>query len=335
MIARKPDEVKIRRFLEDLAQQSWLQRTERVLWPRFVFHYTDLRNAVRILTDGYVYSRSEAENRGRLIVSSGSSQVLSGTSEFVKQSVRFYFRPKTPTQFWAEGIRSSRVLGASRFTDAHCPVPIFFLFDSAEILTRADCRFSDGNLASPDHRIFSTAEELAQLPWQKIYHNGWYDRTRQDETDIAFRRCAEAIVPNRVELSALRYICCRSEAEKDTLLHLLPSTVRRQYRGRITATSRIDLFERKHTFVESVRLTSDAAFFDFWPDTLSSGPFDCVVRVSSGERILTKYSFALRLDSFSYRYGFRPSLSSYDIRLTLDGHIAYANDYTEIANIPF
>jgi len=337
MTARKTDADKIRQFLGDLAQQSWLQRTERTLWPRFVFHYTDLQNAVRILMDGYVYSRSEAESLRRLIVSSGSSQVLSGTSEFVKQSVRFYFRPKTPTQFWAEGIRSSSILGSSRFPDAHCPVPIFFLFDSAEILTRYDCRFSDGNLASPEHRIFSTADELAQLPWNKIYHNGWYDRTRQDETDIAFRRCAEAIVPNRVDLDALRYICCRSEAEKETLLHLLPSATRRQYRGRITATNRIDLFERKHTFVESARLDSHGVYLEFSPDTVSPGPFLCIVTVTIGERVYTVESPALDLKASNYHYGgnFRTSLDSYDIRLTLDGHIAYANRYENVTDIPF
>ncbi|MBI3959944.1 MAG: DUF4433 domain-containing protein [Chloroflexi bacterium] len=108
MIARKADTDRIQQFLADLTQR--MQRTERELWPRFVFHYTDLRNAVSVLTDGFVYSRAEAENRGRLIVSSGSSQVLSATNEFVKHSVRFYFRPKTPTQFWAEGIRSSQIL---------------------------------------------------------------------------------------------------------------------------------------------------------------------------------------------------------------------------------
>ncbi|HRJ43588.1 MAG: DUF4433 domain-containing protein [Caldilineaceae bacterium] len=292
MVAQKTDSDKIRQFLTDLSQQSWLQRAERLLWPRFVFHYSDLQNAISILTDGYMYSRAEAENSGKLIVSSGSNQVLSGTSEFVKQCVRFYFRPKTPTQFWAEGIRSNLTLNSSRFPDAHCPIPIFFLFDSAEILTRADCQFSDGNLARTGHRIFSTAEQLAALPWRKIYHNS---RIRADETDISFHRCAEAIIPGKVKLDALRYICCRSEAEKETLLYLLPPATRKQYRSKITATNRIDLFERKHTFVESVRLTSEEAFFYFSPDSLSPGPFHCVVTVKSGDRIRTADSPALDL----------------------------------------
>lgn len=334
MIARKPDEDSIRRFLNDLAQQSWLQRTERRLWPRFVFHYTDLQNAVRILTDGYIYSRSEAERLGKLIVSSGSSQVLSGTHEFVKQSVRFYFRPKTPTQYWAEGIRSSSVMGSSKFWDAHCPVPIFFLFDSADILTRADCRFSDGNLASSGYQIFSTADDLSRLPWRDIYHNTWI---RPEESRISFHRCAEAIIPDQVDLNALRYICCRSEAEKETLLYLLPPNLRTQYRGRITATNRIDLFERKHTFVEVARLDSNGVSFEFSPDTASPGPFHCIVTLTIGERAFSVETPTLDLKANGYRYNgnFRKAQDSYDIRLTLDGHIAYANDYDEIANIPF
>ncbi|MFZ1754925.1 MAG: DarT ssDNA thymidine ADP-ribosyltransferase family protein [Caldilineaceae bacterium] len=334
MIARKPDEDRIRQFLEDLARQSWLQRTERRLWPRFVFHYTDLQNAVRILTDGYVYSRSQAERLGKLLVSSGSSQVLSGTNEFVKQSVRFYFRPKTPTQYWAEGIRSSSVMGSSKFPDAHCPVPVFFLFDSADILTRADCRFSDGNLASSGFQIFSTADDLNRLPWRDIYHNTWI---RPEESRISFHRCAEVIIPHQVDLSALRYICCRSEAEKETLLYMLPQNLRAQYRGRITATNRIDLFERKHTFVEVARLGSDGISFEFSPDTASPGPFHCVVTVTIGERAYLVESPSLDLKAEGYRYGgnFRTAVDSYEVRLTLDEHIAYANRFEDVTDIPF
>ncbi|MBI3959945.1 MAG: DUF4433 domain-containing protein [Chloroflexi bacterium] len=204
-------------------------------------------------------------------------------------------------------------------------------------MTRADCQFSDGNMASSGHQLFSTADELAQLPWGKIYHSGSYDRTKHEETDIAFRRCAEAIVPNQVDLNALRYICCRSEAEKETLLHLLPPTVRRQYRGRITATNRFDLFERRHTFVKSVRLYPEKAYFEFWPDSSSPGPFHCVVTVNTGEHTLTADSPALELNAINYRYGvaFRPPLDSYEIRLTLDRQITYANRYENVTDIPF
>ena len=108
MVALKRDAAHIQAFLKELARQEWLGGSERRWWPRYAFHYTDLRNAVAILEDGYLYSRREAERLGRLHVSSGSATVLAGTADDIKACVRLYFRPQTPTQWYAEGIRSSK-----------------------------------------------------------------------------------------------------------------------------------------------------------------------------------------------------------------------------------
>lgn len=201
---QKPDAESIRIFLEELGNQDWVRRSEKRWWPQLLFHYTDVNNAVRILQDGYLYSREQLENEKGLVVSSGSSAVLAGTDTTIKECVRLYFRPRTPTQFHAEGVRSRPVLARSMFPDAHCPVPVFFLFDSASILTRADSLFSDGSLASPKAQIFKTANELMDLPWTKIYHNSWFDVNK--DRDIVFRRGAEVIVPGRLDLESLRFI---------------------------------------------------------------------------------------------------------------------------------
>ncbi|WP_420629291.1 DarT ssDNA thymidine ADP-ribosyltransferase family protein [Candidatus Leptofilum sp.] len=123
----KKDANQIKSFLKNLSEQEWIYRSERRWWPSFVFHYTDILNAAKILNSGAIFSRQEAEKRGVLSVSSGSSAVLAGTNPHVQSCVRFYFRPQTPTQFHVEGIRSDRVLSKSRYPDAHCPVPVFFL----------------------------------------------------------------------------------------------------------------------------------------------------------------------------------------------------------------
>jgi len=213
---QKPDAEAIRIFLKELENKDWVRRSERRWWPRLLFHYTDVTNAVKILRDGFLYSREQLENAEGLTVSSGSSAVLAGTDTTIKDCVRLYFRPKTPTQFHAEGVRSKSVLVRSMYPDAHCPVPIFFLFDSGSILTRADSFFSDGSLASPRAQIFQSAKALVNLPWTRIYHNSWFDVNKG--RDIVFRRGAEVIVPNRLDLGSLRYIYCRSEAERETLL---------------------------------------------------------------------------------------------------------------------
>ncbi len=95
MVRRKDDAPEIRDFLESLGRQDWVRRSVRRSWPRFLYHYTDILNAVSILRDGCLYSRELAEETRRLRVSSGSPKVLDETDPSIKDCVRLYFRPKT------------------------------------------------------------------------------------------------------------------------------------------------------------------------------------------------------------------------------------------------
>ena len=321
----KTDASGIKKFLEDLAKESWLERDERRVWPKFLFHYTDIRNAVEILKTGSLQSRNMLENMKGLVVSSGSSNVLANTPDRFKGCVRLYFRPKTPTQYYVEGIRSRANLQDSKFPDAHCPVPIFFLFDSFSLLSRKDSRFSDGNLGSPKAKIFSTAKELAELPWHKIYHNS----SLTEKSDIIFHRNAEVIIPQHVELEALQYIYCRSEAEKETFLYLLPQSIQQSYQRKIVSTTSSFLFYRQHTFIEKVRLSCQSVDMYFSPDTKSLGPFDLNIELERGSEI-----FRGRKESFMLPDGYKlnlplPSAHDYAIRIFLDTHLTYANTYHE------
>ncbi len=334
----KQDSEQIRKYLKDLEQKNRVKGGERRWWPRYVFHYTDIRNAVEILKTGQLLSRKHLEATSGLLTSSGSASILAGTNVSIKDCVRLYFRPKTPTQYWAEGIRSSKVLKSSKYPDAHCPTPIFLLFNSAEILTRADCWFSDGGLNSPDAQLFYSAEELENLPWKKIYHNTWYDPYSVAESDIAFRRNAEVIVQKRLDLNALHSIHCRSEAEKDTLLFLLPIELRKQYQNKIYATARINLYYARHTFIQKVRLSSSSATFFFSPDTESSGPFHFKAHVQSMQPNSTfqaEIENYMLPESSATKWNFPRNVSDYTLSLTLDGHRAYANEFIEEDEIPF
>lgn len=331
MAAIKPDSQRISAFLKTLAQEDWIQRTERSWWPQFVLHYTDITNAAEILKRGCIYSRALAEQYDALHVSSGSAAVLDNTRSDIKQSVRLYFRPRTPTQYYAEGIYSAESLKRSRFPDAHCPVPVFFVFDAARILSRQDCRFSDGNLGSANAQLFSTARELEQLPWHQIYHNSRvYPAEKQS---IVFRRCAEVIVPNQLKLDALRYIYCRSSAERETLLCLLPERIRQRFERSIVSSARADLFFRRQTFVETVRMVSDQVTFDFSPDTASPGPFHLhvVLDAPNHQRRLDKPDFVLPPDR-KLMVNLSARRTMYTIHFSLDDHIAYAGTYRETSS---
>ena len=331
----KSDAYQIRAVLNNLSQMDWIRRSERRWWPRLLFHYTDIQNAARILSSGYLYSRQFLEDERLLAVSSGSDEVLAGTHPDIKSCVRLYFRPQTPTQYHAEGVKSSLSLSNSRFPDAHCPVPVFFLFDSAEILSREDCWFSDRGLASRNYQIMSTAQDLDNLEWRKIYHTGPIDFRRPEESDIISCRMAEVVIPGYLDMRSLKWIYCRSEAEKDTLFHLLTDALRPRYEGRIVSTTRSELFYRQHTYLESVRLDSEAAHLAFSPDTQSRGPFNLQVTVRSGNDIrqYTEETFSFQRGEFRWRIN--TGFDDYELELRLDDHLVYRNRHIEVDDIPF
>lgn len=330
----KPDSEKIRSFLAQLADQDWIKRTGRSWWPRFVFHYTDLSNAASILRDGYIYSRHHVEQKGKLTVSSGSSLILASTGSDVKDCVRFYFRPQTPTQYHAEGVKSQEFLSQSTYPDAHCPVPVFFLFDSADILTRDGSWFSDGGLGSTRaKKHLYTAEELESLPWKKIYHIGAFNPSDPSQSDITSRRSAEIVVPKQLDLTNLRYIYCRSEAEKETLLYLLPNNLRRKYQEKIVSTSKYSLFFRQHTFIQTVRLTPTGMDLNFSPETKSPGPFQMRIEVIADGLLYPLERDATNLNG-KFPLKFMRSLSEYEVRVKLDSHLIYANSYEDF-DLPF
>ena len=326
MTAQKRDARQIRRFMSELKRS--LAGTAKVWWPDCLFHFTDIRNAASILRAGAVYSRNEAERRGLMATDSASGQIIGNTSDEWKDQVRLYFRPKTPTQYRNEGFVPAHM----RYYGAHCPVPVYFIFDANAVLSRADSRFSDGNLASSGSKTFSTAAELSGLPFGEIYHNDPIPLDEPAKGSIIFHRQAEVIVPDWLSLDALRGVVCRSRGEYETLMHILPpQALARWGHIPIRVADRMDLFNKQWPFVESVDLDSRRVVFNFnLPVNRPGGPFHA-------ESIVTDTLSNLRHTWESGSYTFQNELSldlesvgpfeDYSVRLLLDGHLAYADRY--------
>jgi len=119
-------------------------------------------------------------------------------------------------QFNIEGFRSHDLYA----NHGCCPVPVVMLFDSVELLTRKTTCFSTGNLAKRrEANVGATAEFLKSIPFDKVFHVGRLSDVEKRE--IVFRRQAEIIIPEELDLTALRYVGCRTQAEYETLLWLL------------------------------------------------------------------------------------------------------------------
>ncbi len=142
-------------------------------------------------------------------------------------------------------------------------------------------------------------------------------------------------MPRQLALDSLGYIYCRSTAEKDTLLYLLGTELRQRYQPRIVSSARSMLFFRSHTFVETANLTKDGVHFYFSPDTVSPGPFDMLVEVFDYQTLQTHTRHAPEATARGpLAVRFRRPLTEYLVRLTLDGHLAYANGFRDM-EIPF
>jgi ssDNA thymidine ADP-ribosyltransferase DarT-like protein len=216
--------------------------------------------------------------------------------------------------------------------DAHCPVPIFLLFDSAEILTRRETLFSARTLARRGGTFEDSAESFVNLPFDKIYHNAWLED--EEKADIIACRHAEVILPGNLDLSSLKFIWCRSQAEKSTLLHLIGGDARRRWADKIFEGKKSDLFYTRWTFVERADLSEADMVFFFNPSTETPGPFRLKVTVSiAGADTPICYEDDQFIANSRLALQFKTRQEGYTVQLALDGCVAYESAFAERAAV--
>lgn len=239
---RNEIEKHISRWESRLANRRW--------WPRFVYFYTDISNIPNILREGRLYSRTVALQKGIVNRDCACQNIITNTNPEHIRYVRLYFRPRTPTQYRNEGIRPK----AEVWNDAHCPVPVFLLFDALSTLSHDNAEFSNISLASPYAKHGSTLNDFHDIDFDKVFHEGRYDP--DTDGDISKHRHAEVLIPQHLEIHPhLRYIACRSQAERDTLIYLLEQLdeiqILQYWQQRIRiGNSR--MFEKRWAFVNTV-----------------------------------------------------------------------------------
>ena len=239
--------------------------------------------------------------------------------------MRLYFRPRTPTQHQIEGFRPARQLNS---LGKHMPVPVFFLFDAREILTRKTTRFSTGNL-SQRPPVGDDAAFFESIPFEKVYHDSWM--REEEKSEIKFHRHAEIIVPQELDLVGLRRIWCRSEAEYQAFLHQLPPQLARKFRARIGQGKRPSMHFCKWTLVESAALEQNRISFTFNQSTITPGPFVAELRVMNHS---TGDEYKWGDPQFQARSPLTVTIpqidrpTAYEVRFTLDSVIAYAGKFS-------
>ena len=184
-------------------------------WKGYVYHFTHVENAVSILQEEKLKSRNSCHQ----FSDSAGANLIANTREDVKKFARFYFRPKTPTQWHNEGLgkRKGNIY-------ALCPVPIFFRFNLERILkTHGNkCAVSNGNLAANSFYYGNSKTFVEQF-----FDFGNVYSTLHNVGKEAFLRASqqEFIVHNYLNFSELNLedisIICRTHEDKETLLNLI------------------------------------------------------------------------------------------------------------------
>lgn len=324
-----------------------LSPAKQKVWPRYCYHFTDEQNLATILRTGHLISRWDAQQTNSMVNENANPEVIAGTNEAIKQAVRLYFRPQTPTLNNNEGFRAE-----SKYKQAKCPFPVYLLFPLAQILALPDTKFSATSLAlHQEPHLLSGSQAFSELPFDLIYHDSAFGP--DERNNIIHHRHAEIIVPHELPLTHLLYIMVRSVAEKETIINLLKFRHLEQYISKVRVDEDNLYFFKNWTYVDNVLMDDDHVNIQMhlgddaypveWVD--SDDPLvpenrkaylDFNVRfqdatkkkflVTGGGHLVPERQL-INLKSMD--------TSAYRMMIELDGHLAYYGTYYASNNLPY
>jgi len=229
-------------------------------WPKYAFHYTDVSNAVSILNSGFLYSRMHVKEKGLMHSDNASRKVIDMTRQETMASVRFYFRPKTPTQYHNEGFKHSQ-LRYDNDLDANVPVPVFLLFNLEKLLSMPETKFSQFPQSGSGSKVFNTETDFMNFDFDKIYSDG--PMSNPDEKKY---RHAEILFPDSFKISScLKMIICRNNIERVTLLNCLREKNKDAYNTykSLVKVRNPDVFYNNGLFVDACTYNNNKASITF------------------------------------------------------------------------
>ena len=324
---RKADADEIVDHMQQLPSSLGLARN-RCFWSRWLFRSDHVENAADILNSGRLRSRAAAEVGDLIRVDSGSPRIVGQLSARHRNLVRLYFRPRTPTQYANEGIRPQGKIEYG----AHMPVPVYLLFD-VSLLGEQGVRFTKGRL-DDGTPMGGSAEFLKSIAFADVYHDGGVGRLggSNRRSEILNARHSEVVVENELGLDQLTHVICRSAAERETLLNLLGDEARERWVKRIHVDEgHRRMFEKRGTFVQRAELSSEASQFLFYSNIGSDmrGPFELTIEWSFGDRTAHARQEDFTVSNRPIAYSLNPPAPRYDVRVMLDGNLAYLGDFDE------
>lgn len=276
-------------------------------WTKYIFHFSNIDNVIEL---------------GLMNNDNASHKVIANTSDKYKNYVRFYFGAKTPTQYQNEGIKAKSEIKDT----AHCPIPVFLLFDFVTLLAEENTLFSSGNIAANNAKIYSNIEDLKLLEFENIYHR---DSLPEDTSrgHILYCRQAEVLVANEIEVDKyLKFIYVRSNAEKETLLYGLTKERKVKRESKVMVVTRDGLFFGKELFITDVVLKDNEIVI--YVSIYSKNKFNILLY---GKDLENNKEFKYEVDdeiigNFSWLLNnYTIGNNGFYIEITIDGNMIYRN----------
>lgn len=186
--------------------------------PR-AYHFTHMSNAVKIIREMKLQSRNYAEGK----FSNSAGKNVERTDKAHKFA-RFYFAPKSPTQFYNECLGKDHTdrryyERANKNGLPKCPLPVFFVFDIEELLMSIPdkCFYSTGNMQKDATKFFRIIETPDRIKAREIYIKS---------IDTFNERQQEFLVEGELDFSKLNFvrICCFDRYQASLLKKELQGT---------------------------------------------------------------------------------------------------------------
>lgn len=178
-----------------------------------LYHFTDFSNLALIFKDGYLRSRNECKYNGISFIDGASRSVMGHTSEYVKECVRFYYRPKTPTLYVNEGIKLKKYMNSN----PHIPIPVYLVFDE-ELIYLDTTQFTDGNAGSYDFNPNADVSFFHKIDWAAVFHDTVMNESEKNY--IKNKRHAELLSSIPVSLDYLKRIVFRCKTDLKRAINL-------------------------------------------------------------------------------------------------------------------
>lgn len=302
----------------------------RCKWPKYLFHHASLTNATGILQTGNLLSREDAATQTHDDVA--PLEVIARRSDAHKFA-RLYFRPRTPTQYQVEGIRKATECYLGN-TSNHIPVAYMFLFSSESVLTLEGTHFSNGNMQSPNTKYEGTDEFFNSILFGNVFHEGSFQQSEKDT--VLKARCAEVLTDSPLRLDQhLKFVLCRSEAERHTLLNSYPDAST-ELKSKIRTVTEVGIFQSHYSYIKGVDLTAASCLIQLAPRR-DGQKIECELYVKDFEGKIVRHLPETTIDPAKrLRVNFGRTLESgtFELEIYVEKHLAYKNLHL-LDDLPF